>query len=85
MIVPTILAAMHITWLDRKNIANLFHNLAVSSWICGNAVWMIGDFFFNDQFRPYAKILFSLGFVFLAVYYLGIGPKRFTESKLRRN
>ncbi|MDP1771806.1 MAG: hypothetical protein Q8L15_05930 [Methylobacter sp.] len=76
MIVPTILAAFHITWLGRKNTANLFHNLAICSWICGNAIWMIGEFFFNDSFRPFSKVFFSIGFVFLAVYYVGVLPKQ---------
>lgn len=77
MIVPTVAA----TWLGRKNTANLFHNLAVSSWICGNAVWMIGEFFFNDSFRPFAKVFFGIGLVFLAVYYFGVLPK---EKRARR-
>jgi hypothetical protein len=76
MIMPTIAAAFHITWLGRQNTANLFHNLAVSSWICGNAVWMIGEFFFNDSFRPFARVFFGIGVVFLAVYYLGVLPKQ---------
>jgi hypothetical protein len=81
MIMPTVAAAFHITWLGRQNTANLFHNLAVSSWICGNAVWMIGEFFFNDSFRPFAKVLFGIGVVFLAVYYFGVLPK---ERRLLR-
>jgi hypothetical protein len=76
MIMPTVTAAFHITWLGRQNTANLFHNLAVSSWICGNAVWMIGEFFFNDSFRPFARVFFGIGVVFLAVYYLGVLPKQ---------
>ncbi len=75
MIVPTVLAAIHITWLGRHNTANLFHNLAISNWICGNAIWMIGEFFFNDGFRPFAKIFFSIGVVLLGVYYFWVLPK----------
>jgi hypothetical protein len=80
MIVPTIAAALHITWLGRRNTANLFHNLAVSSWISGNAVWMIGEFFFDDTLRPFAKVFFSIGVMFLAVYYFGVLPK---EKRVR--
>ncbi|HEY8035237.1 MAG TPA: hypothetical protein VIF37_06580 [Methylobacter sp.] len=80
MIVPTIAAALHITWLGRHNTANLFHNLAVSSWICGNAVWMIGEFFFDDTLRPFAKVFFSIGVLFLVVYYFGVLPK---EKRVR--
>jgi hypothetical protein len=74
MIVPTIAAAFHITWLGRKNTADLYHNLAVSNWICANAIWMIGEFFFDDTFRPFARVFFSIGFVFLAAYYFGVLP-----------
>lgn len=83
MIVPTVAAAFHITWLGRKNIADLYHNLAISNWICGNAVWMIGEFFFDDSFRPYARGFFFIGFVFLAAYYFGVLPKekRFLRQK----
>ncbi len=75
MIVPTVAAAFHITWLSRKNTANLYHNLAVSNWICANAIWMIGEFFFDDTFRPFARVFFSMGFVFLAAYYFGVLPR----------
>ncbi|TRW89999.1 hypothetical protein [Candidatus Methylobacter oryzae] len=82
MIMPTVAAAFHITWLGRKNTADLFHNLAVSSWICGNALWMIGEFFFDDTFRPFARIFFGIGFVFLGIYYFGVLPR---EKRLRRS
>lgn len=52
MIVPTVAVAFHITWLNRKNIDQLFHNIAVSNWICANAVWMIGEFFMTMPFVP---------------------------------
>jgi hypothetical protein len=76
MIVPTVVAAFHITWLSRKNIANLLHNLAVSHWISANAVWMIGEFFYDDTLRPFSAIFFSIGFIFLAVYYFGVLPRK---------
>lgn len=75
MIVPTVAAAFHITWLGRKNTADLYHNLAVSNWICANAVWMIGEFFFDDTLRPFSAVFFSMGFIFLAAYYFGVLPR----------
>src|SRR6188768_374715 len=33
MIVPTIGVAIHITWLRRKIISDLYHNLAICLWI----------------------------------------------------
>lgn len=44
MILPTISVALHITWLHRKSMAELLHNLAVVLWISANSVWMIGEF-----------------------------------------
>lgn len=75
MIIPTVFAAFHITWLSRKNIADLFHNITISNWICGNAVWMIGEFFFDDSLRPIAKIFFAIGMAFLMFYYFIILPR----------
>lgn len=75
MVVPTIAAALHITWLERKNTADLLHNLAVSCWISGNSIWMAGEFFFDDGLKPIAKVFFIAGFVFLAVYYFGVRPR----------
>jgi hypothetical protein len=75
MIVPTVTAAFHITWLDRKNTANLFHNLAVSHWICANAVWMIGEFFYDDRLRPFSAVFFGLGIFCLAIYYFVVLPR----------
>lgn len=70
MIVPTILVAIHIAWISRKNMADLFHNIAVCLWICANATWMTGEFFFNDGLRTYAAIFFGLGLAVVAAYYL---------------
>ena len=81
MITPTILAALHITWLSRKNIADLYHNITISNWICGNAIWMIGEFFFDDTFRPFAKIFFAIGLSFLMFYYFIILPREKRQQR----
>ncbi len=69
MVVPTIALAFFITWKSRSEKAELFHNLAVSSWIIANSTWMTGEFFYNDTTRPYAAVFFALGFVFIIWYY----------------
>ena len=75
MIVPTMGAAILITWQTRHIRAELFHNLAVIFWICANAYWMIVEFGgFPDHFRYYAAIPFAIGLGFIAVYYLVILP-----------
>jgi hypothetical protein len=81
MIIPTIFAAFHITWLGRKDQADLFHNLAVSHWICGNAVWMIGEFFFDDMLKPIARVFFAAGFLWLARYYFGAAKRKIAAAK----
>ena len=69
MIGPTILAAIHITWLSRKSQVDLLHNLAITSWITANSIWMVGEFYFNDTTRPFATIFFVLGLLPVAYYY----------------
>lgn len=75
MVVPTFLAAVHITWLSRKNRMELFHNMAVSSWIIANGIWMIGEFFFKDTLRPYSIIFFAIGLLVIAIYYIFLYKK----------
>lgn len=76
MIVPTIAVAIHITWLSRRITSELFHNLAVVCWICANSIWMIGEFFFDDNMRPAATVFFCAGLLLMAVYYLVLLPRK---------
>jgi hypothetical protein len=70
MIIPTLYVAIDITWRSRNIRTDLFHNVAVTLWICANATWMTGEFFFDDHFRPYAMVFFTLGLAVIAYYYL---------------
>ncbi len=70
MIVPTISAAIHITWIRRHIRSDLFHNLAICLWISGNSIWMIGEFFFDDTLRPLVTGLFLTGLSIVAYYYI---------------
>ena len=82
MIVPTIGAALLITWQTRHIKAELLHNIAVVFWICANAYWMIAEFYSdNDELRYYAAIPFSLGIITIAYYYIG----RFQEKAFKKN
>lgn len=76
MIIPTISVALHITWLHRQTMSELYHNLAVVSWIMANSVWMIGEFFFNDTLRPVAAVFFVIGLLLVSVYYLVVKPQQ---------
>ena len=71
MIIPTITAAIVITWQTRRIKSELLHNLAVVCWIIANGYWMITEFFStDDNLRYYTIIPFSIGIVIIAYYYL---------------
>lgn len=80
MILPTLVVAIHITWLSRKNVADLFHNIAICLWISANATWMTGEFFYDDTLRPYARVFFIAGLIVVAIYYIVHFPKRKKEA-----
>jgi len=44
MIIPTMGAALLITWQTRHIRSELLHNIAVLFWITANAYWMITEF-----------------------------------------
>lgn len=73
MIVPTIGAALLITWQTRHIRAELLHNIAVVFWICANAYWMITEFYWeeDDTLRYYAAVPFTFGIMVIAYYYIG--------------
>jgi hypothetical protein len=70
MIVPTIAAALLITWQTRHIFSELLHNIAVALWIVANSYWMITEFYFKDDtLRYYAVIPFTLGILVIGYYY----------------
>ena len=79
MIVPTLGAALFITWRARHIKADLAHNLAVVFWITANAWWMIAEFFAFDETpvwlgvdgRHLALIPFAIGALVLLRHYAG--------------
>jgi uncharacterized membrane protein len=89
MIVPTMLAALIITWQTRKIFSEIMHNLAVVFWIIANCTWMIGEFYNLDGgiygLRHLALIPFSIGLLILAVYYiLYFTKRRFREKMIQQ-
>lgn len=74
MITPTVLVAFYILWRSRTNITDFFHNIAVALWICGNSLWMAGEFFAVD-FRPISVTLFCGGLAALLFYYFVLHRK----------
>lgn len=76
MIVPTLGAALHISWRWRRDYSEFFHSVAICCWITANAIWMTGEFFYDDTFRPYAIPFFVLGLISVGVHYLYLAPRR---------
>ena len=70
MILPTFIFAIFITYNNRKNSSELFHNLSVLMWIIANSVWMIGEFYFEDGLKSISFVFFMGGLVLLAYYYI---------------
>lgn len=80
MIIPTLFLAFYITYKFRKHVSELFHNLAVCLWIMANTTWMLGEFFFDDTFRPYSTVFFIGGLLIIGYYYLFVYGKLKIES-----
>ena len=80
MIVPTLGAAILITWRARHDRTDFAHNLAVVFWITANAWWMIAEFFEFDEKdlwlgvsgRHFSMIPFLLGAFTLLWHYAGL-------------
>ena len=70
MALPTVLLSFWLTWKCRENRADLFHNTAVAFWIIANAIWMVGEFYFEDTKRYVAMPFFFVGLAFVAWYYV---------------
>ena len=83
MLVPTLSVAILITWQTRKLMAELFHNLAITFWICANGYWMIIEFYgYDEPLRIYTAIPFGIGLFFISTYYLVILPREKRKEKM---
>ena len=83
MLIPTLTVAILITWQTRHLKSELFHNLAVSFWICANGYWMIIEFMgYDEELRVYTAIPFGIGLFFIALYYLITLPKEKQRKQL---
>lgn len=71
MIVPTLSLAIIITVITRHTKREMFHNIAVCFWIAANSIWMIGEFYGQEQaLRGDAKYFFLAGLFFILWYYV---------------
>ena len=80
MIIPTISAALLITYQTKHIKSELLHNLAVDFWIIANAYWMLTEFYSNDDtLRYYTIIPFSIGIIIITYYYFIVKPQEKTD------
>lgn len=77
MIIPTLFLAILITFQTKKNLSELYHNLAVICWLIANSYWMISEFlgfdntyFYNTlTYKKLAIIPFLMGLILLIYFY----------------
>lgn len=69
---PTILLAIYLTWLSKRNKSDFYHNLSICFWISANVIWMFGEFFYQDTKRYIAIPFFICGLGIMAFYYLNL-------------
>ena len=88
MIFPTIFLAILITYRNRRNTAELFHNTAIVFWLIANTYWMISEFAGFDNtilfsFITYKKLCiipFIIG-LSLLIYFYAFKNKRITSHE----
>ena len=68
MVIPTLIIAIIIAYITRKTV-DVHLNLAILFWICANSFWMYVEFFTSGELKYWASIPFSLGFIFVGIYY----------------
>lgn len=86
MIVPTIVAALVITWQTRHIKSELLHNLAVIFWISANGFWMLTEFFStDDSLRFYTIIPFTIGLLIILYYYVWVIPNERKKLRLKNS
>ena len=77
MIFPTLFLAILITFQTKNNLSELYHNLAVISWLIANSYWMISEFYGFDThyfystitYKKLALIPFFIGLILLIYFY----------------
>ncbi len=68
MIIPTLTIAVIIVLATLKTV-DIFINLAILFWIFANSTWMYIEFFTNGQYKFLAAFPFTLGFLFVGIFY----------------
>ena len=66
--VPTLFLAVYIILKTLKT-KDVFINTAILFWIMANSFWMMMEFFNDNQYKYFASVPFSLGFLFVGLFY----------------
>jgi len=81
MVVPTIIVAFIITWLQRHQPITRGHNVAITLWITSNSLWMLAEFYKQEEIlKPVSTAGFALGILVLAVQYVKLLTVRKQKS-----
>jgi hypothetical protein len=70
MALPTIGLAVAIARASRHSLEDFAHDVAACCWIAANITWMVGEFYFRDGTRAYARLFFYLGLACIALLYM---------------
>lgn len=71
--VPTLALSIVIAWKSRHTLGEFVHSTAVCLWIMANIIWMVGEFFYDDGTRAWARVPFFSGMIIVTLYYSAIG------------
>ncbi|HRG01525.1 MAG TPA: hypothetical protein PKZ75_10435 [Bacteroidia bacterium] len=80
MVIPTLSIAGVIVYITRQTV-DIFLNLAILFWICANSFWMYIEFFTTGEHKLWASIPFTLGFIFVGIYYYKILISKVSADK----
>lgn len=70
LVIPTIIVSFWLLFKSRT-ISTWYHNLAVCFWITANSLWMVSEMYkFEEISKPVVIILFIIGIIILAYYYI---------------
>ena len=75
MIIPTVFLAFYLV-IKTYGTRDFYINMSILFWISANSFWMVMEFFYQNHYKEFAAIPFTLGFVFVALFYANTPKKR---------
>ncbi len=81
MVLPTIVVAIILTWLQRTQPVTRAHNVAITLWITSNSLWMLAEFYkLEEILKPISTAGFALGLLVLGIQYMKLMMVRKQKS-----